>query len=265
VRDHAVHFRQVDKKSGSRIRYEKVAEKTGQEVEADQIELGYEMEKGKLVVLDPEELAELRPETTRTIDISDFVELSEVDPAYYDKTYWLGPDGEAATQAYRLLVAAMEDQGRAGIGMVVMRNKQYLAAIRARDGALAMSTLRFADEIVAAEDVTAVPSRSAKVDAKELKLATQIIDSLASEWKPEEYRDTYTEEVRRLVEAHAKGEDIIVEEPAVAQGQVLDLMAALEASLEAGRGGGTAKKAPAKKAPVGKQAPKRRGAARKSA
>src|SRR5665213_1993392 len=125
VRDHALHFHQVDKKTGSRIRYEKVAEKTGREVDSDQIELGYELEKGKLVVVDPSELQELRPQTTRTIDIEDFVELSEVDPAYYDKTYWLAPDGEAATRAYRLLVAAMEDKGRAGIGMVVMRNKQY--------------------------------------------------------------------------------------------------------------------------------------------
>ena len=236
VKDHQVRFHQLDKKSGSRIRYEKIAEKTGKEVSADQIQLGYEMEKGKLVVVDPAELDELRPSTTRTIDISDFVELSAIDPAYYQRTYWLAPDGEGAARAYGLLVGAMEDRGRAGIGMVVMRNKQYLAAIRARDGALAMSTMRFADEIVDSSAIDAIPGRSSKPDAKEMRLATQIVDSLAGEWNPESYHDTYTEEVRKLIKAHEKGQDVVVEEaPAARTADVVDLMSALEASLEAAR------------------------------
>lgn len=236
VRDHKVHFHQLDKQSGSRIRYEKVAEKTGKEVGTDQIQLGYEMEKGKLVVVDPGELDELRPSTTRTIDISDFVELSEIDPAYFQRTYWLGPDGEGAARAYRLLVAAMEDRGKAGIGMVVMRNKQYLAAIRAREGALAMSTIRFADEVLDRKQIEAIPGRTTKPDAKEVRLATQIIDSLAGPWKPERYHDTYTEEVRKLIKAHEKGQDVLVEEaPAARIADVIDLMSALEASLEAAR------------------------------
>lgn len=236
VRDHKVHFHQIDKQSGSRIRYEKVAEKTGKDVGSDQIQLGYEMEKGKLVVVDPEELDELRPSTTRTIDISDFVDLSEIDPAYYQRTYWLAPDGEGAARAYRLLVAAMEDRGKAGIGMVVMRNKQYLAAIRAREGALAMSTMRFADEVVGHSDIDAIPGRTTKPDAKEVRLATQIIDSLAGPWKPDTYRDSYTEEVRKLIKAHEKGKGVVVEEaPAARTGEVVDLMAALKASMEAAR------------------------------
>ena len=239
VRDHGVHFHQVDKESGSRIRYEKVAEKTGKEVESDQIELGYEVEKGKLVVVDPGELDELRPQTTRTIDITDFVELAEIDPAYYNRTYWLAPDGEAATRPYRLLHAAMEDQGRVGVGTVVMRNKQYLAAIRPRDGALAMSTMRFADEVVGRSDIDALPGRSSKVDSKELRLATQIVKSLAGPWKPEQYHDTYNDEVKELIRAHEKGQDIVVEEPPAARADVVDLMEALEASLKAttSRGG----------------------------
>ncbi|HEV2369935.1 MAG TPA: Ku protein [Acidimicrobiales bacterium] len=217
VRDHSVHFHQVD---------------------SDQIELGYEVGKGKLVVVDPGELDELRPRTTRTIDITDFVELSEVDPVYYNRTYWLVPDGESATRAYRLLVAAMEDRGRVGIGMVVMRNKQYLAAIRPRDHALAMSTMRFADEAVGRSDVDGLPSKSAKSDAKELKLANQIIDSLSGPWKPEQYHDTYTEDVRQLVKAHEKGKDIVVEEAPAARAEMADLMEALEASLKAARSRG---------------------------
>src|SRR2546430_14259973 len=112
VRDHSVHFHQLDKKTGSRIRYEKIAEKTGEEVDTEQIDLGYQVQKGKLVVVDPGELDQLRPRTTRTIDITDFVELSQVDPVFYNRTYLLLPDGGAAVRAYRLLVAAMEDRNR---------------------------------------------------------------------------------------------------------------------------------------------------------
>jgi DNA end-binding protein Ku len=191
-----------------------------------------------MVVVDPGELDELRPRTTRTIDITDFVELSEVDPVYYNRTYWLVPDGDAATRAYRLLVSAMEDRGRAGIGMVVMRNKQYLAAIRPREHALAMSTMRFADEVVARSDIDGLPSKSTKPDAKELKLANQIIDSLAGPWKPERYHDTYTEQVRELIKAHEKGKDIVVEEAPAARVETADLMEALEASLKAARSRG---------------------------
>ena len=275
VRDHKVHFHQVDKGSGSRIRYEKVAEKTGQEVSADQIELGYEMEKGRLVVVDPAELDELRPQTTRTIDISDFVDLSEIDPAYYQRTYWLAPDGEGAARAYRLLQAAMEESEKVGIGSVVMRNKQYLAAIRPRDGALAMSTKRFADENVAKSDIDPMPPRTTKPDAKELRLATQIVDSLSGAWKPETYRDTYTEEVRKLVEAHEPGQDVVVEEaPAERTALVVDLMDVLQASLDEAKSRKGRPKAPAKKKtasrqPVKKQASKsstrRASTSRKSA
>ena len=263
ARDHSVHFHQVDKKSGSRIRYEKVAEKTGKQVDSDQIELGYEVDKGKMVVVDPGELDELRPRTTRTIDITDFVELSEVDPVYYNRTYWLVPDGDAASQAYRLLVAAMEDRDRVGIGMVVMRNKQYLAAIRPREHALAMSTMRFADEVVARSDIDGLPSKSTKPDAKELKLANQIIDSLSGPWKPERYHDTYTEEVRELIKAHEKGKDIVVEEAPAARAEMGDLMQALEASLKAARSRGGLEPALEKTAPARKAQAKRAPASRR--
>lgn len=238
ARDRGVHFHQLDKKSGSRIRYEKVAEKTGKEVGADQMDLGYEVEKGRLVVVDPGELEELRPRTTRSIDITDFVEPSEVDPVYYNRTYWLTPNGEAAARAYRLLAAAMENRNRAGIGMVVMRNKQYLAAIRPRDGALALSTMRFADEVVALSDIEGRQAKASVAHGKELGLACQIIDSLAAPWQPERYHDTYTQEVRRLIQAHEKEQDLVVEEPPATRAQTADLMEVLEASLKAARSRG---------------------------
>jgi DNA end-binding protein Ku len=243
VRDHSVHFNQLERKTGARINYKKVSEKSGKEVSGDDIESGYEISSGKYVIVEDAELEKLRPRTSRTIDISDFVDLSEIDPIYYERTYWLGPDGEAAERPYRLLLAAMEAENKAGIGTVVMRKKQYLAAIRPLDGALAMSTMRFADEVVPQEDIDALPGKGAKPEPRELKLASQIIGSLATEWDPKRYHDTYTEELKSLIEAKAAGKEIVVEEEAPADSNVLDLMQALEASLEAARKGGGKKMA----------------------
>jgi DNA end-binding protein Ku len=236
VHDHTVHFHQLDKRSGARIQYQKVSAKTGRTVDNEDIEKGFEVSKGKYVVVDEDEFEALRPESTRSIDITDFVELESVDPIYYENTYWLGTNGESA-RAYRLLLTAMEDAQRVGIGSVVMRNKQYLAAIRPLDGALAMSTMRFADEIVPKSEVPDLPSARAKPDAKEVRLATQIIESLVSEWDPRRYHDTYTEEMRELIDRKAKGKKIEAPAPEPEKkAEVIDLMSALQASLERGRG-----------------------------
>jgi DNA end-binding protein Ku len=236
VHDHDVHFHQLDPK-GDRISYEKRSSKTGQKVDKDEIVLGYELSPGHYVQLDPDELAELRPGSTRTLEVNDFVDLSEIDPVYYQNTYWLAPADEPAAAAYKLLASAMEDKSRVGIGTVVMRNKQYLAAVRPVRGLLAMSTMRFADEVVAGEDVDGMPVGKAP-DAKHIKLANQIIDALATDWDPTRYHDTYTEELKSLIEAKAKGKKIVVEEEAPAEANVVDLMQALEASLAAARKGG---------------------------
>ena len=236
VREHSVHFHQVEKRTGARIRYEKVSDKSGRKVAGDDIELGYEIGRGRLVTVDQSQLAELRPRTSRTIDISDFVDLAEIDPVFYDHTYWLGPDGESARRPYDLLVRAMQDRNRAGIGMVVMRNKQYLAAIRPRDGALAMSTMHFADEVLDRSNVENLSPKDTKPAPGELKLATQIIDALSTDWNPDRYKDTYSDEVKDLLERQAAGKHIAVEESPAEEGQVLDLVAALEASLEAAKG-----------------------------
>jgi DNA end-binding protein Ku len=236
VRDHDVHFHQVERTSGSRIRNRKVAERSGKEVEADDIDLGFEVSEGRYVTFTKDEIDELRPASTKAIEVSDFVALEDVDPIYYERTYWLGPDGDTGKQAYQLLLAAMEDRGRVGVGTVVMRNKQYLAAIRPLDGALAMSTMRFADEVVPRSKVDGVPARRAKPDAKALKLATQIVDSLAGEWKPEQYHDTYTEELRSRIKAKDEGKEVVEEPTAEPRTNVVDLMEALEASVQAAKG-----------------------------
>ena len=242
VRDHDVHFHQIEKGTGARIRNRKVSAETGKEVDADDIEMGFEIEDGRYVTFDKGELDELRPASTRTIDVTDFVALDDVDPIYYERTYWLAPDeSDASKRAYQLLRAAMEEQGKVAIGTVVMRNKQYLTAIRPLDGALAMSTMRFADEIVPRKDVDEVPDRRTKPDQKMLRMATELVDSLSGDWDPDRYRDTYTDELRQRIEAKEAGEEITTEPEAEPASKVVDLMEALQASVEGSRkrrGGG---------------------------
>jgi len=260
VRDHNVHFHQLEKKSGSRIRNRKVSEKSGKEVDADDIELGFEIRKGRYVTFDKEELDELRPASTRSIEVTDFVGLAEIDPIYYERTYWLAPDGDAAKEAYQLLLAAMVDRQRVAIGTVVMRNTQYLAAVRPLDGVLAMSTMRFADEVVPRADVEGLPSRQTKPEAKAMKMANMLVDSLASDWDPERYHDTFTDELRKRIKAKDSGKKVVEEETSEPKAEVLDLMAALERSVRSTQ----AKKQSAAKKPAAKKAPAKRKA-RKSA
>lgn len=237
VRDHDVHFHQLDKKSGARIRYEKVSAKTGKEVDADDIEMGFEISEGRHVTFEKAELKELRPVSTKAIEVTDFVALHDVDPIYYERTYWLAPDGAAANRAYQLLRAAMEESERVAIGTVAMRNKQYLTAIRPLDGVLAMSTMRFADEVVPRRDIDELPARKTKPGAKEMKMAQQLIDSLATDWDPEQYHDTYVDELKSRIKAAArrgdKGKDVVEEEvDEEPTADILDLADALERSLQ---------------------------------
>jgi DNA end-binding protein Ku len=235
VRDHEVRFHQLERETSARVRHQKVSEKTGEQVDSDDIVSGYEISPGRYVAMEPDELDELRPKTTRTIDVADFVALADIDPVYYERTYWLAPDGEAAAHAYRLLAAAMESEQRVGIGTVVMRTKQYLAAVRPLDGALAMSTMRFADEVLPRSSVEQIPHRSVKADPKEMKLAGQIIDPLTTDWDPGRYHDTYTEELKKVLKAKAAGKTITAEEATAATSNVVDLMDALQASVEAAK------------------------------
>ena len=234
VRDHDVHFHQLDKKSGSRIRYRKVAEETGKEVDADDIAMGFEVRDGRYVTFDDKELEALRPASTRVIEVSDFVDLDDIDPMYYENTYWLVPDGEAAKKSYQLLVGAMEDEQKVGVGTVVLRDKQHLAAIRPLDGALAMSTMRFADEVVPRSDIEGLPRRG-KADPKALRMAKQLIEGLSSEWNPKQYHDTYTETLRKRITAKNAGKEVVETTDEKPEGRVLDLMAALEASVDAAK------------------------------
>jgi DNA end-binding protein Ku len=265
VHSQDLEFHQFDPK-GNRIQYKRVSEKTGKEVDYSDIVKGYEVKKGQYVMVDPDELASYKPESTKTIDISDFVDLDEIDPIYYENTYYLAPDGKAAEKAYNLLLEAMEKKGKAAIGKVVIRTKQYLAAIRPLDGVLALSTMRFADEVVPTSEVkNGSSSKAASVSSREVDMASQIIDSLSSEFDPSKYHDTYREQVLELLKKKAAGKEIVVDEPDEEQGQVLDLMAALEASLEQAKKGGAKKSSTrAKKTTAAKKATKKKSSSSRS-
>ena len=242
VHSEGLSFHQFEEGTKSRVRNKRVSEKTGKEVAHDDIVKGYEVKKGQYVMIEPEELAEFNPRATRTIDIEDFVALDEIDPIYYDNTYFLAPDdSEGARKAYALLLKAMEEQEKVAIGRLVMRNKQYLAAIRPVEKALAVSTMRFHDEVRSPSDIDAIPTgRSVpKAAPSEVKMAGQIIDSMSREWDPRRYEDTYRVQVLDFLKKKAAGEEIVVEEEPEEQSKVVDLMSALEASLEAAKKNGS--------------------------
>jgi DNA end-binding protein Ku len=252
VRDHDVHFHQIDKGSGSRVRNRKVSANTGKEVDRGDIEMGFETGKGRYVTFNKRELDDLRPASTRAVEVTDFVSLDDIDPIYYERTYWLAPADDAAVKPYHLLRAAMEDRGLVAVGTVVMRNKQYLTAIRPLEGALAMSTMRFADEVVARSHVDGVPDRRTKPDPKMLRMATQLVDSLTSDWDPRRYHDTFTEELRDRIEAKRTGKEVAIEGEEGPEPKVVDLMQALEESVKGAKGTRRSRRKP-------------RGRARKSA
>ena len=236
-----ISFHQFEKDTGERIRNKRVAEKDGHEVDYDDIVKGYEVGKGKFVVVTPEELEAAAPEQTKTIDIEDFIDLHDIDPIYFEKTYYLAPDkGSGAAKAYALLRKAMEDSGKVAIARFVMRTKQYLATVRPSGKALLLETMYFPDEIRSADTVGDLPSDK-DLAPRELDVAARLISSLSTTWKPEKYKDTYREQVLDIIERKAKGQDIVVDDEQPKQAQVVDLMAALEASLEAARSGGPAK------------------------
>jgi len=235
VRKKDVRFHQLHGKDGSRIKQKRFCEQEEKEVAYDEIVKGYEISPGQYVLIEPEELEALDPEATRTIDIEDFVDLVDIDPLYYDTNYYLVPDSRG-DKAYRLLLEAMSDAGKVGIARVVMRTKQYLVAVRPVGEALVMSMLNFHDEVVVQDELEGLPGSKHGASDRELRMAKQLIDSLATEWDPTQYADTYRERVLDLIEQKAAGKEIVAQPEAARPAPVVDLMAALEASLKAARG-----------------------------
>jgi DNA end-binding protein Ku len=234
VRRQSVSFNQLDERNMARIRYRKVNDETGEEVGDDHIVKGYEVSKGRYVIVNPDELEPFMPVATRSVDLDEFVDLADIDPVYFDSAYHLAPDGPP--KPYVLLARAMEASGKVAIGRFVMRNKQHVAAIRAEDGRLVMSTLVYADEVVDPADIDELQELDAvEVNDKEVAMAESLVESLAAEFEPEKYHDEYREEVMALIQMKADGEEFEAPAAAAEKPKVVDIMAALEASVAAAK------------------------------
>ena len=230
----SIALREIRESDSARIKHRRVAEGTDEEVPYENIVKAYELSPGQYVPLTKDEMAALAPEKTRAIDVQDFVDIEEIDPMYFDSPYYLDP-ADGAEKAYSLLAAAMESSGKAAISRFVFRNKEHLSAIRASDGVLTLTTMRFHDEVVPPSELDdALPDKKPKVAKREREMAEQLIDSLSTEFDPDSYRDEYREQLLALIEQKAEGKEIVApeaEEPKATKAP--DLMAALEESIAA--------------------------------
>ncbi|KOG37274.1 non-homologous end joining protein Ku [Streptomyces resistomycificus] len=260
TQDHTVHFHQLQRGSADRIRNRRVNERTGEEVDGKDIVKGFEVADGEYVVVEPDELDRIAPGRSQTIDISDFVDLADIEPVYFNRTYYIAPRGKEYTKVYELLRAALAEADKVGIATFVMRGKQYLTALRAEDDILVLQTLHWADEVRDPDkELPELPSgRAGK--GKELDMALQLVDTLSGPWDPARYHDTYQEKVRELVTAKAEGQEIEAAEGAPTATNVIDLMQVLQGSIDQARGDRKAAGEPGRR----KAAPTRK-AARKPA
>jgi DNA end-binding protein Ku len=226
-----VSFNQLDSETGSRVRMRRVAEQTGEEVGPDRIVKGYEIEKGRYVVVEKDELDSLAPKASHTIDIEDFVDIADIDPIYFDTPYYVMVD-EKAAKPYKLLVDAMTELGKVAIGRVVIRAKERLVAIRPVNGMLCVETMRYADEVVSPETLGLPDDAGIDLSEREVAMARQLVETLSAEFDASKYHDEYREQLMALIDKKAAGEVIETGAPVEAPAPVIDLMAALEASLQ---------------------------------
>jgi DNA end-binding protein Ku len=224
-----ITFNQLRRSDHSRIKYKKVAI-DGVEVEQNEIVRGFEVSPDRYVVIEDGELEAIAPKASRHIEIAEFVKLREIDPRHYDSSYYLAPD-QGAGKAYALLLAAMAEADVVGIARFVLRSKEYLAAIRPAGNALTLSTMLFADEILPAERIDSYLPQNAKLADKEMDMARLFIQSQTAKFEPEKYENEYYKSVLQLIDRKAETGTVATAERT--SGKVLDIMAALEASLKA--------------------------------
>jgi DNA end-binding protein Ku len=236
TQDKAIHFNQLEEGTSDRIRYKKVNERTGNEVEASRIVKGVDIGGGEYVLLTEDELASAEPERSRLVEITDFVDLDEIDPVFYRSTYYLAPEGEAGGKAYALLRQAMRDSNKVAIGTLVMRNKEYPVAIRPDDEVLKLETMYFSDEIRSpSKDLPDLPD-AGDLTEREISMAQLLVESMETAWDPNRYHDTHREKVQDLVEAKRQGNEIVVGSTDEPSTKVVDLMEVLSASIKSVKG-----------------------------
>lgn len=235
----SVRFNQLNQKTGSRINQKRVDASTGEEVAYEDLVKGYELSPDRYVIIEPGELEAVEPKKTKTIEIEDFVDLDEIDPIFYDHPYYLAPAAGGA-KPYRLLLEAMRETNKVAIAKVVIRQKESLVAIRPMgegdDEVLGMATMLFADEVIDPARLDDLPSaEDIETSDRELDIAKQLVESLAGDFEPDKYHDTYREAVLEMIEKKAAGEEIAIQPEAEEAAPVPDLMSALKASLDAVR------------------------------
>ena len=252
----SLHFNQLHDEDMGRIKYKRVCSVDGEEVPFEHIVKGYETEKDRYVVLEDEDFDAVPVESSRAIDIVQFVDIAEIDPMQYQKSYYLVPE-ETGVKAYALLREALEKEGKVGIAKVAFRDKEHLAALRFRDNVFVLETMYWPDEIRPAEFDTL--DKDAKIRPQELQMAQTLIENLTAPWNPDEYKDEYREALLEIVEKKAAGEQIEAVEAAPVS-KVVDLMDALKASVEAVK-----KDQPAAEQELDEGKPARKSAPRKKA
>lgn len=240
VEDRKVHFRLLDAKDEKPVEQRMVHPATGEPVEKDEVRKGWEAEPGVFVVLGDEDLAQAQPEASRAVELTRFVPAEAIDPPWYERPYWLGPDGDDAREPYLALAAALEREGRQGVARWTMRKKRYAGALHARNGRLMLVTLRNAGEVISAADLPA--PRGRQLAERELAMARQLVEALEDDFRPEDYRDEHRERVAELVAAKAAGKAPKVRKMRPKKPSD-DLDRALAASLEKARGGGRQRRA----------------------
>ncbi|HVA07399.1 MAG TPA: Ku protein [Acidimicrobiales bacterium] len=259
TQDKSIHFNQFEEGTSDRIRYKKVNERTGKEVEQSSIVRGFDLGGGEYIILTDEELEAAEPERSRQIEITDFVDLDQIDPVYYRTTYYLAPEGKGSDKPYALLRRAMRDSNKVAIATLVMRNKEYLCAIRPEGDVLALETLFFSDEVRSPEKELPELPNDKELAPKEISMAKLLIESMEGEWDPEHFHDTHREKVETLVEEKRQGKVIVTEVPQKTA-KVVDLMDALNASIRS-----AATKSPKPVAAKKSSSAKRPSAAKKAA
>jgi DNA end-binding protein Ku len=258
-----ISFKMLDSKTMSPIHYKRVSEESGKEVPWEQTVRGYELEGGKYVLLSDADLKGAAPEATQTIDITDFVDLEDISPLYFDKPYYLAPDKKGA-KSYALLRETLRRTGKVGIAKVVIRTRQYLAAVVARGDVMTLELMRYAHELRAPDDLD-IPHGKAGVTDREVDMAERLVEGMVAAWEPEKYKDTYRNDVMKMIEKRAKAGQLEsspepAPKPEKPRNNVIDLMALLKQSVEQG---GRPKKAETAEAP--RKAPAKKAGAKKSA
>ncbi len=238
TQEHELDFHQFQRGTSDRIRYKRVNERTGREVDFEKIVKGHEVGDGEYVMVEPDELDDIAPGRSRSLEITTFVDLADVDPIHFQKSYYLAPSDEENTSSYALLREALDTTNRAGIARFVMRGKEYLAAIRAdtrgSTRVMVVETMFFADEIRdPAKELGSLPRKA--TNRKQLQMAVDVVEAMSGAWEPSRYRDSYTDRVKKLIDSKRRGDEVVVTETEPEATPSTDLVSALQASIAEAR------------------------------